>query len=364
MNKLQEARHRIDAIDGEMARLFKARMAASRMAAEYKMENGLAVFDSTREEEVIWRNAKNFDDDELKPYYISFLKYTMTLSKNYQHRLLEGMKIAYSGVPGAFGYIAAKGIYPESIPVSYNSFTDAYKAVEEGECDCAVLPIENSFAGDVAQVIDLMFFGTLFVTGVYDLGVVHNLLGNPGATVNTIKEVISHPQALEQCGAYIEKKGFIPVEAPNTAVAATQVASSGRTDIAAVASIETAMLYGLNVIDANINQSSTNTTRFAVFSRASNRESQSHNHFIMFFTVKNEAGSLGKAVSVIGEHGFNMKALKSRPTKELIFDYYFFVESYGNIYSEKGIRMLDKLSEVCSSLKVAGSFDREIRLNG
>lgn len=362
MNKLQEARHRIDAIDAEMARLFKERMAASRMAAEYKMENGLAVFDSTREEEVIWRNAKNFDDDELKPYYISFLKYTMTLSKNYQHRLLEGMKIAYSGVPGAFGYIAARRIYPESVPVSYNSFAEAYKAVEEGECDCAVLPIENSFAGDVAQVLDLMFFGSLFVTGVYDLEVVHNLLGNAGATINTVKEVISHPQALEQCMPYIEKQGFVPTECANTAVAAKQVASSGRTDIAAIASIETAMLYGLNVIDTKINQSSTNTTRFAVFSKAPNRESESHNHFIMFFTVKNEAGSLGKAVSVIGEQGFNMKALKSRPTKELIWDYYFFVESYGNIYGEKGREMLSKLSEVCSNLKVVGSFDREIRL--
>ncbi|MDD4124753.1 MAG: prephenate dehydratase domain-containing protein [Eubacteriales bacterium] len=362
MNKLQNAREQIDSIDAEMSKLFCRRMKAAREAAEYKQENGLPVFDSSREAEVILRNASLIADDELKPYYISFLKYNMTLSKSYQHRLLEGMKIAYSGVPGAFGYIAAKSVFPDGIPVSYGSFGEAYRAVEEGKCDCAVLPIENSFAGDVAQVFDLMFFGSLFVTGIYDLEIVQNLLGNQGATTNTVKEVISHPQALDQCASYIEKHGYIPVEASNTAVAAKQAAQSGRTDIAAIASVETAVIYGLNVIDTNINQSNANTTRFAVFSRAQNRAADTDNHFIMFFTVKNEAGSLGRAVSVIGENGFNMKALKSRPTKELIWDYYFLVESLGNINGEKGRKMISELSEVCSSLKIVGSFEKEIML--
>jgi chorismate mutase/prephenate dehydratase len=205
------------------------------------------------------------------------------------------MKVAYSGVPGAFAHIAAKNVFPDGVPLPYGSFREAYEAVESGKCDCAVLPIENSFAGDVAQVIDLMFFGSLLVTGIYDLEIGQNLLGNPSSSVKTVREVVSHPQALDQCAPYIEKHGFVPVEAPNTAVAAKQVAESGRTDIAAIASSETARLYGLNIIDAGINQSSANTTRFAVFSRAGGRSSESDNHFIMFFTVKNEAGSLTAA---------------------------------------------------------------------
>ncbi len=367
MDELKHARERIDEIDAEMAKLFYSRMEVSRAVAEYKREHGLTVFDASREAEVIAKNtgraATRSADDEIKPYYINFLKYIMTLSKNYQHRLLEGIKVAYSGVPGAFGHTAAMCIFPDGLTVPCGSFAEAYKAVEEGKCDAAVLPIENSFAGDVAQVLDLMFFGSLFVTGLYDLEVSQNLLGNPGATAETVKEVASHPQALDQCAAYIERHGFIPVETSNTAAAAAEVARSGRTDIAAVAGIETAQIYGLNVIEANIQQSGANTTRFAVFSRAQNRVSENDDHFIMFFTVKNEAGSLGRAVSVIGENGFNMRALKSRPTKDLIWDYYFFVESHGNIHGEKGQKMLSELSEVCSGVKVVGSFDKEIKLN-
>lgn len=364
MDKLKNARKTIDDIDAEMAKLFCRRMEASRDVADYKKRHGLVISDPTREGELIARNAARVTDEDIKPYYISFLKNNISLSKSFQKKLLRGMKIAYSGVPGAFGHTAALSIFPGSEAVPYGGFAESYKAVEEGDCDAAVLPIENSFAGDVASVLDLMFFGTLYVTGIYDLEVSQNLVGNPGATVNTVKEVLSHPQALDQCAAYIKRRGFTRTEASNTAVAAEKVALSGRTDLAAIAGTDTARLYNLHVMEANIQESGANTTRFAVFSKAENRPSETDDHFILFFTVKNEAGSLGRAVSVIGENGFNMKALKSRPTKDLIWDYYFFVESRGNIHSEKGQKMLSELSEVCAEVKVAGSFEKEIKLNG
>lgn len=362
MNKLEIARKQINEIDRAMADLFERRMEAARQVAEYKQENGLPVFDSARETEVIERNSALIKDQNLRSYYVNFLKYNMTLSKKYQHCLLEGMKIAYSGVPGAFACIAAKNIFPDGIATPYTGFKEAYEAVESGECDCAVLPIENSYAGDVAQVMDLAFFGSLFVTGVYDLAIVQNLLGVPGATVQSVKRVISHPQALSQCAVYLSERGYICEEATNTAVAAKEVRDIGSTEIAAIASRETAELYGLSVIEKNINQSSTNTTRFAVFSRAQNLIAPTDNHFIMYFTVKNEAGALGRVVSIIGENGFNLKALKSRPTKELIWDYYFYVEGEGNIYGERGQKMIDSLSEICSNVKILGSFEKEISI--
>jgi prephenate dehydratase len=181
--------------------------------------------------------------------------------------------------------------------------------------------------------------------------------------VDTIKQVISHPQALGQCASYIKKHGFSELEAVNTAVAAKQVAEQGRLDIAAIGSEEAAEKFGLCKIETHINDASGNTTRFAVFSRAQKVSSKQDNHFIMLFTVKNVAGSLGRAVSVIGEHGFNLKALKSRPTKELIWEYYFYAEGEGNINSAEGKKMLKDLEDCCSNLKVLGSFEKEITVD-
>ncbi len=359
MDKLQEARRIIDQVDGEMARLFCRRMEAVGMVAEAKKELGLPIFDPEREAEVVQKNAARVEDEALKSYYIDYLNANMALSKAYQSRLLDGMRVAYSGVNGAFGHIAATRIFPDATPVSYPDFLAAYDAVEQGECDCAVLPVENSYAGDVTQVVDKAFEGRLYINGVYDLEVVQNLLALPGTSIADIKEVISHPQALSQSAKYLKEKGVKTTAATNTAIAAARVAEMGRHDVAAVASLETARLYGLTVLEKHINESSNNTTRFAVFSKAENRPTGEENRFIMFFTVKNEAGSLSKAISVIGEKGFNLRSLKSRPTKGTNWEYYFYVEGEGALNSRKGEEMLEELKKVCSAVKVVGAFDRE-----
>lgn len=362
MDQLKQAREIIDRVDGEMAKLFCERMKAVEMVAEAKRALGLQIFDPLREEEVIRRNSARVEDEALKSYYVNFLRSNMELSRSWQSRLLEGMRVAYSGVNGAFGHIAAQRIFPQATAVSYPDFLAAYEAVERGECDCAVLPMENSYAGDVTQVVDRAFEGSLYVNGVYDLEIVQNLLGVAGTTMEEIREVISHPQALSQCADYLRNKGFKTTPATNTAVAACRVAEEGRRDLAAVASLETARLYGLQVLEKHINESNTNTTRFAVFSRVENRPTGEENRFVMFFTVKNEAGSLGKAVSVIGNNGFNLRCLKSRPTKHANWEYYFYVEGEGNLYTPQGRKMLEELKRNCSLVKIAGAFDREILL--
>ncbi len=362
MNDLQKARRIINETDVEMARLFERRMDAVRLVAAYKKERGLPVEDMGREEEIIKRNTALITDGDYRSYYVNFLQNTISLSKKMQHRLLDGMRVAYSGVEGAFANIAAERIFPDASCVACADFKAAYDAVVNGDCDCALLPVENSNNGDVGQVLDLAFFGSLFVNGIYEIEIVQNLLGVSGTSVGDVRQVISHPQALGQCAPYIREHGFEAIEEVNTAVAARKVAEWGRADIAAIGSEEAARKFGLVKLEGHINQSSNNTTRFAVFSRAEKESTSRDNHFIMLFTVKNAAGSLGRAVSVIGEYGFNLRALKSRPTKELIWDYYFYAEGEGNIHGEQGQAMLCELKKCCSSVKILGSFEKEIRI--
>jgi chorismate mutase/prephenate dehydratase len=361
MADLEKARIIINEVDREMLRLFEKRMDAVKEVAEYKKEHGLPVDDFVREEEMIKRNS-SLANELYRSYYVNFLRSTIEISKSMQHRLLDGMRVAFSGVTGAFANIAAERIFPDAQAIGYPDFKSAYKAVENGDCDAVILPIENSQNGDVGGVMDLAFFGTLYVNGIYEAEIIQNLIAPKGATLDSIKTVISHPQALGQCASFIEKHGFKTVEAVNTAVAAEQVAQLGKLDTAAIASEEACAKFGLAKIEGHINEASNNTTRFAVFSRARRTPSPKDKHFIMLFTVKNEAGSLGRAISVIGEHGFNLRALKSRPTKELIWDYYFYAEGEGDLYSEEGKKMKEALKDCCSHFKVLGTFEKEIKI--
>ncbi|MBQ6701166.1 MAG: chorismate mutase [Oscillospiraceae bacterium] len=364
MNKLEEARKSINEIDKEMAALFVKRMQAAKLISEYKMERGLPILDQSRENELIAKNSAFVEDETLRSYYVNFIKDTMSISRKYQQMLQEGLTVAYSGVEGAFANIAAKNIFPSAKQVPFGDFTSAYESVVNGECDCAVLPIENSYAGEVSQVIDLMFQGGLYINGIYDLEVTHNLLGLPGASIDDIKTVISHPQALEQCSKYIKKHGFEAVRANNTAIAAQQVVERGDKSVAAIASRDTAKLYGLKVMERRINESSQNTTRFAVFSRAESLPDykEQGRQFIMVFTVRDEAGALAQAINIIGSCGFNMRTLRSRPMKELMWKYYFYVEADGNAYSQEGKRMMSELSQYCDHLRIIGSFPHEKKL--
>lgn len=359
MSDLDKARQTINEVDREMARLFEQRLDAVRQVAEYKKEHGIPVEDTTREEHIVRKNAAYIGNEDYRSYYVSFLRSAIDLSKRMQHRLLDGMRVAFSGVEGAFADVVARRIFPDATAVPYGDFAEAYQAVVNGDCDCALLPVENSFNGDVGKVLDLAYFGNLYVTGVYEAEIVQNLLGVPGATLADVKTVISHPQALGQCAGYIKHYGFNTVEAVNTAVAVQQVAEIGRSDIAAIGSVEAGEKFGLTKIEGHINESGQNTTRFAVFSRARRAPNSKDTRFIMLFTVNNTAGSLGRAVSVIGEHGFNLRALKSRPTKELVWDYYFYAEGEGDLTDENGQSMLRQLKECCSNVKILGSYEKE-----
>ncbi|MBQ3040287.1 MAG: chorismate mutase [Clostridia bacterium] len=361
MNELEAARGIINEVDCEMAKLFEKRMKASELVAKYKKEHGLSILDTSRENEVVNKNSAYIEDEIVKEYYVEFLKNTMSISRSYQARLNEGMRVAYSGVEGAFAHIASKRLYPEATYVSYKDFESAYSAVENGECDVCVLPIENSYAGDVSTVMDLLFSGSLYVNQVLDLEINHCLIANEGATKDDIKKVISHPQALAQCSEYINKHGYEQISYQNTALAAKFVKESNDKEIAAIASDETAKIFGLNILESKINSSRNNTTRFVAFSRALNlspndTKRKMNEHFMLVFTVKNEAGALAKTIDIIGAHRYNMRNLRSRPMKELLWNYYFFVEADGNINTQNGKDMLRELGATCDRLKLVGTY--------
>lgn len=354
-NKLEQARNIINEVDARMAELFVKRMRAAEMVYEHKKEYGLPILDQKRENQVIASNAALIEDETIKGYYIDYLKNLMSLSRAYQYRMQNGLKVAYSGVEGAFAHIAAGRIFPDSQRISCRDFQSAYDAVVSGTCDVAVLPIENSYAGEVGQTMDLIFSGNLYINGIYELEIHQNLLGIPGAVVEDIRKVTSHPQALGQCHDYIAFRGFDTEETTNTAVAAKLVAEKQDKSYGAIASAETAQLYGLNVLEANINKSGENTTRFAVLSKVM-ANSPALSNSVLMFTVKNEAGSLAKAISIIGRYGYNMTALRSRPLKKHSWQYYFYIEIDGTINNDTGADMMEQLGQVCDQLKIAGTF--------
>ncbi len=357
-NLLEKARKIINEVDSEMAKLFVRRMRAAELVAEYKREHGLKILDEVREAEVVRRNSELVSDEDIRPYYVNFIKDVMAVSRSYQDELISGMRVAYCGTEGAFSHIAAEKLFPTARKVAFGDFEAAYRAVESGECDTVVLPTENSSNGEVGQVTDLLFSGTLYVNAMFELAVNHDLLCVPGAKISDIKTVVSHGQALGQCAEYIRERGFETREYINTALAAKYVSELSDKSTAAIASGEAARIFGLEVLEKNINQSRSNTTRFAVLTRSPRKYGGAEMgvHTILLFTVRNEAGALARAIDIIGKHGFNMRSLRSRPMKELLWQYYFYVEAEGNIYTDEGKKMMLELEKYCDRLKAVGTY--------
>ncbi len=364
MNELDPERKKINEIDKKIAALFEERMGVAKNIALIKKQYGLQIFDSAREDEVCKRELEYIQNPEYKQYYLEFIHDLMDVSKKYQSYVVQGSKVAYCGIEGAWANIAAKKIFPKGNLVSYPSFDKTYEAVEKGNVDFAVLPIENSFAGDVGQVFDLIHTGSLYITGVYNLHITQSLLGVKGAKLSDIKKVVSHQQAIDQCTPFLQKFGFEVQPTVNTAMAAKEVAELNDKSIAAIASEESAELYGLEVLEKQINENNQNTTRFAVVSKIFNKElnPKAEHTFLMMFTVKNIPGSLAKAVKAFGDCGFNLQTLKSRPMKDIPWQYYFYVEGQGCLVSEKGDTLIKTLKAECEEVKVLGHYSGECNI--
>lgn len=356
MDQLQQSRAQIDAIDAELARLFEARMQAVQRVIEYKKATGMPVLDASREAQVIEKNTARIQSPVLREYYAAWQKDLMALSRQYQARVLGRDKVAYQGVEGAFAHIALTRLFPRAQAVHYPAWSDVFEAVEKGEVAYGVLPFENSSTGDVGEVLDLCFAHSCHVVQVYDLPVVQNLLGLPGASLADIQTVYSHPQGLRQSARFLRQLGAAGIEYPNTALAAKHVAEAGDKTLGAIASAETAALYGLEVLAAEVNGVAGNTTRFIVIAPQLPAQGD---RFSILFTVDHKAGQLARVIEIIGRQGFNMESIKSRPLPNTPWEYYFYAELVGNVAAPDAGRLLEDLRGVCRSVKLLGVFTKE-----
>ncbi len=355
MNELERARQTIDAVDAEMADCFARRMAAVEAVVAYKKARGLPILDSGREDAVLQKNLARMENEAYKPYYADYLKYNMALSRQYQAAILGQDRVAYQGVEGAYAHIALQHLFPHAEARQYPTWDEVFEAVEAGDAAFGVVPFENSHAGDVSAVLDLCYNHKLYITEMYDLSVRHCLLGLPGAALSDIRTVYSHQQAIAQSEKFLRTLGLPAQPMDNTAVAAQHVAQSGDKTMAAIASAETARLYGLQILAEGINTDGDNTTRFVVIGRQC---PASGNRFSILFTVDNKPGKLAQVIQKIGETGFNMESIKSRPMPHVPFEYYFYAELVGSPADAGTQTLLSALNEICRTVRLLGVYRR------
>ena len=357
VDELLAARAEINEVDTEMAALFERRMAAVEKVLDYKRAHGLPVLDAGREAEVLRKGALRVHDAALRGYYTQLLQKMMELSRDYQTSRLADFCVGYPGVEGSFSHIAEQRIFGDAPARAYVTFEDVFAAVQRGEVTAGVVPFENSYTGEVGEVLDLLWkYDSCLVVDSYDLDIRQNLLGVPGAELGQVKQVYSHHQAISQCQAYLTGKGYELVPYANTALAAKYVSECGDKTKAAIASADTAALYGLSILARDINTSAQNVTRFIVISRLPRRSGG--NRFGLVFTVRHDAGALAQAMQIIGSRNFNLESIRSRSMKELPWQYFFYVEVVGDSETPEAHQMLDQLAAACRQLRLIGSWAR------
>lgn len=358
MNKLEQARNAINSVDEAMAQLFEKRMQAVEDVIAYKLEHNMQILDSSREQEVIQRNCAYIKQDQYRPYYETFIQDVMAISRSYQKSRIHQDTIAYAGTKGAFSHIAAMKLYPDGTHVSYPTFDEVVEAVENGEAAYGVLPFENSYTGEVGENMDMFLHHDIYIQKMYDLKISQNLMGIKGASLSDIKQVYSKDQAISQSRKFLEGRGMDLIPYPNTALAAEFIAKEQDITKAAIASKETADIYGLDILAEDINTSSDNTTRFVVISKQLKAQG---NRVALVFTVHHQAGALASVMSLISERGFNMESIHSRSIKDKPFAYYFYVEIVGSLHDENVQALIEEMKQTCESVKITGSYQKESR---
>ena len=266
--------------------------------------------------------------------------------------------IAYPGTDGSFSHAAAQSAFPEGDCVGYPTFPEAAQIVLDGQADYALLPVENSSAGAVIQTYSLLEKLPLHIVGEVTRAVRHQLLGVPGATLETIRQIDSHPQAIAQCDEFLQGlRGVRIMPSNNTAISAREVAEAGDVTRAAIASLEAAKAYGLAVLAENIQTSNANTTRFVILSKHA-VPLASPDKASIIFTVNNEIGALAKVLTIFAEHGLNMSRIESRPLPETTFIYFFIADFEGEMDAAHLSRAMEQARPHVGELRLLGVYPR------
>lgn len=376
MEDLSKLRQDIDRIDRQIVELFEERMGVSHQVAEYKIANGKKVLDRARELEKL-ETLGNLTNDSFNRHGIQELfQQIMAMSRKLQYQLLaeEGVsgnlpftridhidrkhcRVVYQGVEGAYAHEATLQYFGKDANAFHvPTWRDCMEAIKEGVADYAVLPIENSSAGEVNDIYDLLEEYDNYIVGEQILKINHALLGLPGTSLDEIRTVYSHPQALMQCGRYLEShREWEKHSLKNTAMAAKKVKEDGKKHKAAIASSLTADIYGLKVLDECIQDNRMNATRFIIVSGKRVFTSKAEKISICFEGM-HESGSLYHMLSHFIYNGINMNHIESRPVQGKNWEYRFFVDFEGNLNDAAVQNALRGLTEETLGLKILGNY--------
>ena len=379
--ELSEYRARIDAIDDEMVRLFAERMEVAAGIAAYKKENKLPVLDMRREKEKLLQIAEKTPEG-LKDYAVSLYSLIFELSRSCQSRLL-GTKselteqietalketpplfpghavVACQGVEGSYQQLACERLFKLPNIFYFASFGAVFSAIEKGLCQYGVIPVENSTAGSVNAVYDLMMKHNFRIVRSVRLKIDHNLLVKPGTKWEDVKEIYSHEQAISQCAAFLQQHpGIRVVPCENTAIAAKMVADSSRRDIAALSSRECMRLYNLEALAESVQDQGNNHTRFICISKDLEIYPGADRSSLML-TLPHQPGSLYKLLSRFYALGINMNKLESRPMPERNFEFMFYFDLETSVYSPEFRQLMAELPSLCDSFSYLGSYSEVI----
>ncbi len=372
MKDLTQCRMEIDEIDQQLIELFEKRMALSKNVVEYKIQNQLEIFQPKREQEVIEKNIKRLTNQELVEYAKCFIQEMMTVSKSYQSDylpidlptdLISNFKddpiVGYQGIEGAFSQSALENFFGEGTKnIGYKDFEDVYIALEKGEIDYGILPIENSLTGSINDNYDLIRKYNFHIVGETAVNVNQCLMALPGVKLEELKEVYSHPQGLAQSSEYLFKHRFIEQKPyKDTAMAAEYVKNKQDRTKAAIASPLAAKLYGLEIIKENVQNKKNNRTRFMVISKELICPKES-NKVSVLFTLPHQVGALDTMLQIIKQSQINIDRIESRPIEGEYWQYYFYLDFDGNLYEERIQRALNKMKANSTSLKILGNYQR------
>lgn len=376
MKDLLEIRDKIDDIDSKIVELYEKRMKLTTEVAEYKISTGKQVLDREREREKLDKAESQVKDAKNRCGVRELFEQIMAMSRKRQYQLLinhglgekidfklvdrlpfENGKIVYQGVEGAYSQMAMKAYFGEDVD-SFNveTWRDAMEAIQNGEADYAVLPIENSSAGIVSENYDLLLEYDNYIVAEQTIKIEHALLGMPGAELSDISCVYSHPQALMQCVDFLdEHREWERIKLKNTALSAKKVVQEGKKNQAAIASRMTADIYGLDILKDNINYCEDNSTRFIIVTGKKVYMKDAKNISICF-EIPHESGSLYRMLSHFIFNDINMVKIESRPIKNKSFEYRFFVELEGKLSDGAVQNALKGLVEESNSVKILGNY--------
>ena len=378
MIDLKVSREHIDAIDKQIVELFEKRMIESSEVAKYKLETGKPVYDKEREEDKL-KNLKSMSSNEFNQRAITELfSQIMSISRKYQYGVLpmttklsdfvkadklpvdEQTKVCYFGVPGTHTQQAMENFFGEEINgISCPTFQSVMEAVEKGEAQYGVLPIENSSTGGITANYDLLLNYTNSIVGQYVNKIDQCLVALPGTRIEDIKTVYSHPQALMQCSQYLTShRQWRQVSMENTAVSAKKVLEDADVTQAAVASEIAGKLYGLKVLQPSINYNKNNVTRFIILAKAP-VYCKGANKISICFECAHKSGTLYNMLGNLIYNGVNMLMIESRPIPGRSWEYRFFVDVEGTLSDPAVQNALKGISEEAATLRVLGNYEAQ-----